>query len=53
MKIIFTADLHIKLRQKNIPVEWARDRYTLLIEKLVKLQKGCDLFILGGDLFGA
>lgn len=51
MKIIFTADLHIKLRQKNIPVEWARDRYTLLIEKLVKLQKGCDLFILGGDLF--
>lgn len=51
MKILFTADLHIKLIQKNVPVEWARNRYNLLIEKLVKLQKDCDLFIIGGDIF--
>lgn len=51
MKILFTADLHIKLRQKNVPVEWARNRYTLLIEKLSELQAECDLFVIGGDIF--
>ena len=51
MKILFTADLHIKLRQKNVPVEWAKNRYSLLIEKLSELQAGCDLFIIGGDIF--
>ena len=25
--ILFTADWHLKLGQKNVPVEWARNRY--------------------------
>lgn len=51
MKTLFTCDIHIKLGQKNIPVEWARDRYNLLIAKLTRLQDACDLFVIGGDIF--
>ena len=51
MKIVFTADLHIKLAQKNVPVEWAKNRYNLLIESLAKECIGKDIFIIGGDIF--
>lgn len=51
MKILFTADVHIKLGQKNVPVEWARNRYALLFEELRQSQKSCELFIIGGDVF--
>ena len=51
MKILFTADLHIKLGQKNVPVEWAKNRYAMFIEQLANKQKDCDLLVLGGDVF--
>lgn len=51
MKILFTADLHIKLGQKNVPILWAKNRYNLLIADLVEAQKLCELFIIGGDIF--
>lgn len=51
MKILFTADIHLKLGQKNVPVLWAKDRYKLLFKKLKELQQECDLFIIGGDIF--
>lgn len=51
MKILFTADIHIKLGQKNVPVEWARNRYRLLLEQLVEAQESADMFIIGGDIF--
>ena len=51
MKVLFTADIHIKLGQKNIPVEWAKNRYDLFIQQLSNIQKECDLLILGGDIF--
>jgi DNA repair exonuclease SbcCD nuclease subunit len=51
MKILFTADLHLKLGQKNVPVAWAKDRYRSLFNQLAELQKECDLFIVGGDTF--
>ena len=51
MKILFTADLHIKLGQKNVPILWAKNRYNLLIADLVEAQKLCELFIIGGDVF--
>ena len=51
MKILFTADLHIKLGQKNVPVLWAKDRYKMLFIELERLQKECDLFVIGGDVF--
>lgn len=49
--ILFTADLHIKIGQKNVPVDWAKNRYKLFIEQMVEAEKGCDLHIMGGDIF--
>ena len=51
MKILFTADIHIKLGQKSVPVPWAKNRYELLVEQLVSNQKQADMFIIGGDIF--
>lgn len=51
MKILFTADVHIKLGQKNVPVEWAKNRYEMLMDQLWNTQESCDLFIVGGDIF--
>lgn len=51
MKILFTADIHIKIGQKNVPVEWARARYRDLFSQLKTLQTKCDLFVVGGDIF--
>lgn len=51
MKILFTADLHIKLGQKNVPVDWAKARYEKLMDQLWEIQDTCDIFIVGGDVF--
>ena len=51
MKILFSADIHIKLGQKNVPIEWAKNRYNLLISQLLENQADCDMFIIGGDIF--
>jgi len=49
--ILFTADWHIKLGQKNVPVAWACSRYKLFFEQIYDLEKDVDLHIIGGDLF--
>lgn len=51
MKILFTADVHIKLGQKNVPIEWARNRFRLFCEQFSEMQKSADLVIVGGDVF--
>jgi DNA repair exonuclease SbcCD nuclease subunit len=51
MKLLFSADVHIKLGQKNVPVEWALTRYKLLWKEFKRLQANIDLFVLGGDIF--
>jgi len=53
MRILFTADVHIKLGQKGVPVEWALNRYTLLTKELnrVLAEQKCDEIIFGGDTF--
>lgn len=51
MKILFTADLHIKLGQKNVPIEWAKNRFELFLEQLAEMQKQADMVIIGGDIF--
>jgi DNA repair exonuclease SbcCD nuclease subunit len=51
MKILFTADVHIKLGQKGVPVDWAKNRYEILMDQLWNLQEQCDLMIVGGDIF--
>lgn len=49
--ILFTADWHIKLGQKNVPVSWALNRYNLFFEQVYILEKDCSMHIIGGDLF--
>lgn len=51
MKILFTADIHIKLGQKGVPVDWAVNRYEMLLDRLWELQEQSDVFIIGGDVF--
>ena len=51
MKVLFTADVHIKLGQKNVPIDWAKNRYNMLWSQLQALQSECDLFVIGGDVF--
>jgi hypothetical protein len=51
MKVLFTADVHIKLGQKNVPVDWAKNRYNMLWSQLQVIQSECDLFVIGGDVF--
>jgi DNA repair exonuclease SbcCD nuclease subunit len=51
MKILFTADIHIKLGQKNVPVDWARNRFHLFIEQFAEMQRQADYVIIGGDVF--
>lgn len=50
-RILFVADIHIKLGQKNVPLEWAKNRYKLFFEQLLEASKDVDLIILGGDIF--
>jgi DNA repair exonuclease SbcCD nuclease subunit len=49
--ILFTADWHIKLGQKNVPVSWAINRYNLFFNEVYSLEKECNMHIIGGDLF--
>lgn len=53
MKILFTADLHIKLGQKNVPIEWAKNRYDKLFRDICNIaaKERIDKLILGGDVF--
>jgi DNA repair exonuclease SbcCD nuclease subunit len=49
--ILFTADWHIKLGQKNVPVSWALNRYNSFFEQVHSLEDMCNMHIIGGDLF--
>lgn len=53
MKILFIADHHIKLGQKNVPRDWARKRFTMLWEAVETLaeENAVDAIIHGGDIF--
>lgn len=49
--ILFTADIHIKLGQKNVPVDWAINRYRMFFQQVHELESKIDLHIIGGDIF--
>lgn len=51
MKILFTADLHIKTTQSNIPIKWQKNRYKKLFEILQEKSSLVDIVIIGGDIF--
>ncbi|MDB3989733.1 metallophosphoesterase [Pseudomonadales bacterium] len=51
--ILFTADWHIKLGQKNVPTAWACSRYEMFFEQVQEAidKHNVTLHIIGGDLF--
>jgi DNA repair exonuclease SbcCD nuclease subunit len=51
MRVLHSADWHILLRKKKVPYEWQKSRFELLFDKLLELEKTCDIHIIAGDLF--
>lgn len=51
MKILSIADIHFKLGQKNVPKEWANNRYRLFLEQLASAEDDADLVVVPGDIF--
>ena len=49
--ILFTADWHIKLGQKNVPMPWACSRFELFFEEIRVIECTADIHVIGGDLF--
>ena len=49
--ILYAADWHIKLGQKNVPVKWATNRYQMFFEQVYEVEKQCSMHIIGGDIF--
>lgn len=48
-KILFSADWHIKLNQKNVSAEWQLNRFRQFFSKIHNIE--CDVHIVGGDVF--
>lgn len=45
------ADIHIKLGQKNVPKEWAINRYNLFFDQVTEAEKNVDTVVIPGDIF--
>lgn len=51
MKILVSADWHIVLHKKRVPVQWQANRFREFFSKLYNLEKTHDIHIIAGDLF--
>ena len=53
MKVLFIADHHIKLGQKDVPIEWAESRFMDIWVKIKEIARERDIttIIHGGDIF--
>jgi DNA repair exonuclease SbcCD nuclease subunit len=53
MKVLFTADLHIRIGQKNVPREWALKQYDIMFNEIDRVfrEEECELEVHGGDIF--
>ena len=49
--ILFTADWHLKLGQKNVPLPWACSRFDLFFDEIRTIELYVDMHVIGGDLF--
>ena len=52
-KILFSADWHIKLGQKNVPKDWQKNRFRLLYKELENIadENKVIAHVIGGDIF--
>jgi DNA repair exonuclease SbcCD nuclease subunit len=51
MRKLLLADIHIKLGQKNVPREWALNRYDMFFDQVAQVENQVDEIIIPGDLF--
>lgn len=51
MRVLVSADWHIKLGQKNVPKDWQKDRYLMFFDKLGELENEVDIHLVAGDVF--
>lgn len=51
MKVLCSSDYHLKLGQKNVPVEWAKNRFREMFAQIHELSKQADAHIIMGDVF--
>lgn len=51
MKILSVADIHINLHKKKIPYDWQVARFNKLFDRLLELEKSCDVTVISGDIF--
>jgi DNA repair exonuclease SbcCD nuclease subunit len=53
MKVLFTADLHIRIGQKNIPRTWALKQYEIMFNEINRVfeEQECEIEVHGGDIF--
>mgnify|MGYP001220174690 CR=1 FL=1 len=51
MEVLLSADYHVKLKTKNIPDDWAKNRFRALFKKLHELEEIVGLHIMAGDFF--
>ena len=53
MRVLFLADLHIKLGQKKVPVEWQTQRFLRLFQEIHDATRAhkIDKIVIGGDYF--
>jgi DNA repair exonuclease SbcCD nuclease subunit len=52
LRILFSADWHIKLGKRNIPDEWQRNRFLLMVDAVNAIYKehNCKQHVIGGDI---
>jgi len=51
MKILHSADWHILLHKKKVPYKWQVNRFKTFFNKLIELEKQCEVHIIAGDIF--
>lgn len=49
--LLVIADIHIKLGQKNVPKEWAINRYNMFFDQVAEVEKSVDMIVIPGDIF--
>lgn len=49
--MLFSADWHIKLGAKNVPKDWAINRFRSMFKQIHILESKADIHIIGGDIF--
>lgn len=48
---LLIADVHLKVGQKNVPKEWAHNRYNLFFKQVAEVEEQVDEIIIPGDVF--